>query len=147
MIIYKTGDLFVTDCDIIAHGVNCKGVMGSGVALTVKTKYPKAYHYYLDKHEEDGWKLGDVQFVKLNSGHSYIANCATQDAYLPRGVCHVNYDALRDCMRKVKDFAKLHNLTVAIPKIGAGLAGGDWKIIEEEINIVFDDYDIICYTL
>lgn len=84
MVRYVKGDLFTTDCDLIAHGCNCRGGYGSGVAYTMAKLYPKAKYYYLDKYEEDGWKLGDVQMVYQRDG-KYIANCATQDAYLPRG--------------------------------------------------------------
>lgn len=141
------GDLFDSGADIIAHGCNCRGGFGSGVAKIVATKYPKARHYYLDKYDEDGWKLGDVQFVKLNSGDFYIANCATQDDYLPRGVCHADYDAIRIAMMTVKEFAKDRGLSVALPKIGAGLAGGDWNTIETVLKEVFSDYDATVYYL
>ena len=38
--------VFNTDAIIIAHQVNCMGVMGSGVAKQVKEKYPSAFHDY-----------------------------------------------------------------------------------------------------
>ena len=146
MIIHVRGDLFKTDCDIIAHGVNCRGAFGSGVAARMAKVYPKARSQYFMKHESAGWTLGDVQFVPVYN-HSFVANCATQDGYMPRDVLHADYDALRTCMVKVKEFAKLGNWTVAAPRIGAGLAGGDWSIIEAIIADVFNDYDIKVYTL
>lgn len=146
MVKYIEGDLFETDCDLIAHGCNCRGGFGSGVAYTMAQTYPKARDYYLDKYEEDGWKLGDVQMVLQRDG-KYIANCATQDAYLPRGVQHASYDAILECMQKVKRFAQLKGLSIAMPKIGAGLAGGDWNIIETILETVFVDYDVTVYYL
>jgi len=146
MIKYVKGDLFDTDADIIAHGCNCQGVMGSGVALLVRNKYPKAYHRYQDKYDEDGWELGEVQFVLQHDG-KYIANCATQDKFLPRGYVHADYKAIKECLSKVKLFAKEKGLSISIPKIGAGLAGGDWVIIEGILNEVFFDYDITVYYI
>jgi O-acetyl-ADP-ribose deacetylase (regulator of RNase III) len=146
MIHYIQGDLFDTDAEVIAHGCNCKGGFGSGVAGIMARKYPKAKHYYLDKHDEEGWKLGDVQFVRQWNG-KYIANCATQDAYYPRDRVHADYNAIRASMEKVKEFAKSKNMKIAIPKIGAGLAGGDWNIIEKILNDVFSDYDVTVYYL
>lgn len=146
MINYIKGDLFDTDADIIAHGCNCRGGYGSGVAKTMADKYPKARHYYLDKHDDDGWELGDVQYVTQRDG-KIIANCATQDGYMPRNVCHADYGAIRKCMELVKDFAKGNGYKVAIPKIGAGLAGGDWTKIEKILNDVFSDYDVTVYYL
>ena len=146
MITYIKGDLFSTNADIIAHGCNCLGGYGSGVAYTMARNYPKAKSLYLEKYDEEGWNLGDVQMVLQRDG-KYIANCATQDSFLPRGICHADYEAIRLCMEKVKRFAKNKGLSIAIPKIGAGLAGGDWTIIEGILKGVFNDYDITVYYL
>lgn len=146
MITYIKGDLFDTKADLIAHGCNCKGGYGSGIAYTMAKTYPRAKLLYLEKYDEDGWDLGDVQMVLQRDG-KYIANCATQDSFLPRGQCHADYGAIRTCMEKVKRFAKSKNLTIAIPKIGAGLAGGDWDTIEGILKEIFTDYDITIYYL
>lgn len=146
MVKYVKGDLFDTDCDIIAHGCNCRGGYGSGVAYMMAMRYPKAREMYLEKFEDEGWKLGDVQFVRTHDG-KVIANCATQAAYLPRGKCHADYAAIHASMNAVRDFAKTNHKSVAIPKIGAGLAGGDWKVIEKILNRVFSDYDVTVYHL
>jgi O-acetyl-ADP-ribose deacetylase (regulator of RNase III) len=143
---YVTGDLFDTDRDIIAHGCNCKGVMGSGVARIVREKYPKAYSAYCEQHEQDGLWLGEIQTVLQYDG-KYIANCMTQNGFMPRTVCHADYKAIETCMWKLKKFAKEKGLSIAIPKIGAGLAGGDWNTIEGILNKVFSDYDITVYCL
>lgn len=147
MVYTVKGDVFSSGADIIGHGCNCKGGFGSGVALAVAKKYPKARYHYLDKFQIDGWRLGDVQFVKVCGAQQFIANCATQKAYLPRGMCHADYDAIRACMVKVRDFAKEKNLTIAIPKIGAGLAGGNWSIIKKILKEVFVDYDVTVFYL
>lgn len=146
MLKYVKGDLFDTDCDLIAHGCNCKGGFGSGIAYTMSQVYPKAKSLYHEKFEEEGWELGDVQFVLQNDG-KYIANCATQNAFLPRGEKHADYDAIRTCMEIVKGFAQGKGLSIAMPKIGAGLAGGDWNTIEGILKEVFSDYDVVVYYL
>lgn len=146
MINYVKGDLFDTGCDIIAHGCNCRGGYGSGVAYTMAMKYPKARELYLEKYDEEGWRLGDVQFVTVVGG-KIIANCATQKDFLPRGIRHANYSAIESVMKELKEYAQSRGLSVAIPKIGAGLAGGDWDVIEKIIETVFSDYDITVYYL
>jgi O-acetyl-ADP-ribose deacetylase (regulator of RNase III) len=146
MVKYVKGDLFETDRDIIAHGCNCRGGYGSGVAYTMAKTYPRAKLLYLEKYDEDGWDLGDVQMV-LQRDNKYVANCATQDQFMPRGVCHADYSSIRICMEKVKKFAKDKGLSVAMPKIGAGLAGGDWNLIEKILEEVFVDYEVTVYYL
>ncbi len=147
MVNYIKGDLFNAEADIIAHGCNCRGGFGAGVAGQIATKYPKAKHYYLDKFEEDGWYLGDIQFVRVWGKQEYIANCATQFNYLPRGIKHADYDAIRISMERLKEFAQSKCLSVAIPMIGAGLAGGDWNVIKKILEETFDNYDIAVYHL
>lgn len=148
MINYVQGDLFEAKEDMLAHGCNCRNGFGSGVAFHMAQKYPKAKASFHDKYDEDGWRLGDVQFVRLvGKDHQFIANCATQYAYLPRGVRHADYDAIRTAMTKVKEFAQAKSLSVAIPKIGAGLAGGDWETIEKILSEVFNDYDVTVYYI
>lgn len=146
MVRYIKGNLFDSRDDIIAHGVNCRGGFGSGVAYAVAQYYPKAKEFYLEKFEQEGWDLGDVQFVTVVGG-KVIANCATQDAYYPRNKCHADYPAIRKCMERVKEFAKSRGYSVSIPKIGAGLAGGDWNIIKSILDEVFSDYDVTVYVL
>lgn len=145
MVKYQQGDLFKAEEELLAHGVNCKGAFGSGVAAGMTINYPETRTQHFYKHKSEGWKLGDVQFV--SSKDKTIANCATQDNFLPRGVCHADYNAIKVCMTKVKEYAKLRNLRIAIPKIGAGLAGGDWELIELILNDVFLDYDCTVYYL
>lgn len=145
MIRYVYDDLFSTDCDIISHGCNCVGGYGSGVALAVATRYPKAKQYYLDKYTNEGWELGDVQYVKQWDGR-IIANCATQYNYLPRGECHFSYDAMKEVMNKLLILAK-EGFTIAMPKIGSHLAGGDWDKIEKIINDLSGDTEICVYVL
>lgn len=145
MISYKQGNLFSTDYDIIAHGVNCQGAFGSGVAGLIKKLYPEARVQYLNKFISEGWNTGDFQPVKI--GEKIIVNCATQKYYLPRGKDHVDYEGLELAMCVLKIFAQMGEYSVAMPKIGSGLAGGDWNKIEKIINEAFHDYPVTVYYL
>jgi O-acetyl-ADP-ribose deacetylase (regulator of RNase III) len=139
------GDLFKSGADILAHGTNCKNGFGSGVAGAMAELHPRVKAAYHAKFFKEGWTLGEVQFVF--SGSQTIANCATQYEYYPRNKRHVDYVALRACMEKVKLFAQTGDWTVAMPKIGAGLAGGDWDTIKQILDEVFTDYDVEVYYL
>jgi O-acetyl-ADP-ribose deacetylase (regulator of RNase III) len=149
MIRYVKGDVLETAADIVAHGCNCVGGFGAGVAGQIARKYPLAAHYYLDKFDNEGWHLGEVQFVPVEQSLLYtrwIANCATQKD-IGTDKVQADYYAIETCMRRVKEFAKSHDLTVAVPKIGAGLAGGDWDRIERILEEVFSDYNVVVYYL
>lgn len=146
MIEYVTGDLLKSDCDVIAHGVNCSGGFASGVAGQIAKVFPLAKDRYQRKYHDDGWFLGDVQFNTMPWSGVIIANCATQRDYGRDGKVYVDYDAIANVMRKLLTYSVTNDFSIAIPKIGAGLAGGDWEVIEQIINSVFDAREIYVYV-
>jgi O-acetyl-ADP-ribose deacetylase (regulator of RNase III) len=120
--------------------------MGSGVALALLKKWPQVREKYVEHHQKMGWRLGYVQFVSVGQNR-FVANCATQKTYLPRGRVHVDYEAVEQCMETLYRHCKKFNNTIAMPKIGSGLAGGDWKTIRKIIDKVFHDIDVYIYSI
>lgn len=141
MIYYKKGNLLECTETTIIHQVNCRGVMNSGVAKAIREAYPKVYTDYLEL-EASSTLLGCVQYVEVDN--KIIVNLFGQDNYRPRTVRHTSYDALEEGFRKIKRDLKGN---LAIPKIGCGLGGGDWRIVSAIIETVFDDRDVIVYEL
>ncbi|ESQ88967.1 hypothetical protein ABAC460_14395 [Asticcacaulis sp. AC460] len=47
-IIYKTGDLLEAPERVICHGCNAQGVMGSGIAVPIRNRYPMVFKAYRD---------------------------------------------------------------------------------------------------
>lgn len=125
MEIFK-GNIFDTKAQVIAHGVNCQGVFNAGLAKQIRLKYPAAFNAYRIKHVKENWLLGQIQVVQVEQAR-YIANMATQIEY-GTDKQQVNYYAVKTCLEKLFEFCSKKELTsVAIPKIGCGLGGGDWK--------------------
>jgi O-acetyl-ADP-ribose deacetylase (regulator of RNase III) len=141
---YRKGDLFSYVPGyrtILAHGVNCQGVMGSGVAKTFKQKYPEAFEDYLYffkkyKYENDVAPLGVSRLFYSCSNDLLLASMFTQEFYGNDGRQYVNYEAFFDSFRKVADYYE--DSTIIMPKIGAGLGGGDWGIIEGLMKIILE---------
>jgi O-acetyl-ADP-ribose deacetylase (regulator of RNase III) len=126
-ITYIKGDLFKTDEHVIVHGCNARGVMGSGVAAIVKEKYPEAYKRYRQFYEDFDLELGSI--IPVNSNGKLIINAITQDRY-GTAKRHADYQAISIAISKVDYLLKTSNIqSFAMPMIGAGLAGGDWKVI------------------
>lgn len=155
MITYIKGDLFAEKHPLIAHGCNCQGVMGSGVAKIVKEKFPQAYNSYRDFYEvyaDNSLKnqlLGKVQFS--HCGETIIANCFTQESYGKGiGIKFVSYDAVDKCMINIENFIEKSEKEisyVAMPKIGVGLGGGAWCVIEAIIISRLNNFDVKVYEL
>ncbi len=141
-ILLKKGNLFDTECDIIAHGVNCRGAFGSGVAGQIAKRWPRVREEYFNKTSSLGWSLGQVQWVyPIDEYHlPVVANMATQDGYGYDGKLYVDYSAVEKCLDEVIGTADLWDFSVALPRVGCGLAGGDWKIVFDILLKVYEKY-------
>jgi len=143
---YIKGDLFKTQYDIIIHGCNRQGVMGSGVAKIVKESWTNAYDAYISHHKEFDLKMGEVVWGYANK--RIIGNCITQDFYGRTGDHYVDYEAIKNVFKEVNSFClELKYLHVAMPMIGSGLGGGDWSIIEGLIEEEAIDFQPVVYQL
>jgi O-acetyl-ADP-ribose deacetylase (regulator of RNase III) len=123
--------------DVIIHGCNCQCAMGAGIAKTIREVFPEAYKADAATAKGSTAKLGSYSHaqVERNGVRLTVVNGYTQGHYRGRGVL-ADYDAIRGLMRRVKtDFA---NLRIGYPRIGAGLARGDWTTIARIITTELD---------
>lgn len=89
-----------------------------------------------DKYSnEKEFKLGNVQFVKATED-IWIANMIAQRDIKANkeGLPPIRYSCVSECLERVRQFAKKHNASIHMPRIGCGLAGGQWTEIEEIVN-------------
>lgn len=145
MITYKQGDLFkdMENWDVLVHGCNCLCNMGSGIAKQVKELFPEAYLADQQTIKGDVSKVG--RFTKAEVDGKVIINAYTQKKYLPRGIDHFEYFGFTQILRKLNFDYK--GKTIAMPLIGAGLAGGNWDKIEKIIKENTDKVNVIIYAL
>lgn len=136
MIRYVDGDLLKLadegNFDVIAHGCNCFCVMGSGIAPQIKAKYPEAYDADCATTAGDINKLGTITHT-LNTKPIVVNIYSQYDTKGRReGKMDLDYNALRSGIKAMKE--KFSGKRFGLPLIGAGLAGGDWTIIEKIIE-------------
>lgn len=129
------GDIFklMTAGDAMMHGCNSHGVMGSGIAATVRSLYPGAYNVYHNHYKLHGLKLGQVIPYFANDGR-IILNAITQKDFGGDGRRYVSYDAISKACQDIREgFGILLEPPAKLyaPLIGAGLAGGCWDVIRE----------------
>lgn len=130
----KWGDLLkeAHNYDAIVHGCNCFHTMGGGIAYGVAKMYPQASQEDKTTSYGDFNKLGTIQIVYATHDVT-IVNAYTQ--YEPGR--NVNYEAIAMCLVKVNHaFA---GKTIALPMIGAGIAGGDFLKIRRMIKRYLKD--------
>jgi O-acetyl-ADP-ribose deacetylase (regulator of RNase III) len=120
--------------DVIVHGCNCFHTMGAGIAGQIAKRYPNIYD--IDKKlTEYGSveKLGTLSYG-VPTGYTFVVvNAYTQ--FQPGQ--NVNYHAIYSAMEKVRDKYCGKELRIGIPKIGAGIAGGDWDLISKHLRGIF----------
>lgn len=138
---------------LIIQQVNCKGVMGAGLAKQIRNKWDIVYHDYI-KHIElyrnKNWGLlGSINSTTVEHGVT-VYNFFSQDTYGRIGR-HTNYKAFEDCLHKlIKRFENSKvdpkDFNVYFPYgIGCGLAGGDWNVISSLIEKYFPNAIIVKY--
>lgn len=141
---YVKGDLLQTKVKHLIHGCNSHGVMGAGIAKAIRDKYPDAYKDYKDIYNSYGLELGDI-IVSVQDDGKVIHNAITQKDYGRRDDrVYVSYWAIAEAFRKINQWGVKE---VALPKIGAGLANGDWNVISAIIENTLIDTKPYVYIL
>lgn len=125
--------------DVIVHGCNCFHTMGAGIAKEIATRYPLVLE--VDKkytQNGDKSKLGGYTYTGVTSpqgGYFIIINAYTQHRYgRPKNELEplLDYGAVKSVFKLLK--TEFGDKRIGYPKIGAGLAGGDWNIISTIIE-------------
>ncbi len=132
--------------DVIVHGCNCFCTMGSGIARTIRQVFPEAYAADLKTTKGAADKLGDFSFATVNrNGHEItIVNGYSQYNFEGPGVL-VDYPAVQKLFAKIK--TAFSGKRIAYPKIGAGLAGGNWLVLAAIIDreLAGEDHGVVIY--
>ncbi len=143
MIEYIKGNILNVTEGIIVQQVNCKGVMGAGLAKQIRDKWPSVYDRYLDRvyyspKNED--LLGITVWNKVDI-NLFVASIFGQYDY-GHGTKFTIYPALFKGLDYVFGMAEIDQIPVYIPKgLGCGLAGGNWDFVEayiQDLDLFFD---------
>lgn len=131
------------DVDVLVHCCNAQGVMGSGLAKTIKENYPAVFQRYRDLYLRKELALGSV--VGVRAGEGIIYNIIGQKFYGTDGR-YVNYGALGKCLQTVAELTP--DLVVGFPyKLASDRGGASWIIVREMIQFYFKDHQIKIYKL
>jgi len=144
------GNLLDSSAKYICHQVNCKGVMGSGVAKQIKAKWPSVFQKYKEKcdaHKNNAADLlGTAQGIRVND-NTIVVNIFGQATYGRDGRRYTDMAALHTAFKALASHSAPGD-TIAMPyRIGCGLGGGDWGEVMDLLTECFQDKHLTLYKL
>lgn len=121
----KIGNIFESSAKTLVNTVNCVGVMGKGIALEFKTRYPQMFKQYVTLCKEGQIRPGEPYYYSDLLGHSII-NFPTKDHW--RSSSKLSYiEQGLDWF--AQNYASLGINSVAFPPLGCGNGGLQWEIV------------------
>ena len=133
MIEYKTGDLLTEDAEAIVNTVNCVGVMGRGIALQFKKAFPDNFKAYAAACKREEVRPGRM-FVYAPgrlTGPRLIVNFPTKRHWRSKSRIEDIEAGLQDLVRVIRE-ERIRS--VALPPLGAGLGGLEWREVRARIE-------------
>lgn len=134
MIYYKIGNILESDADALVNTVNTQGVMGKGIALQFKNAFPLNFKIYKDVCKKGDFKIGDLLIVEdsgLISGKKIIINFPTKTSWRKPSEYSFIEKGLDELVKIIEEY-KIKS--IAIPPLGSGNGGLNWKTIKQTIE-------------
>ncbi|MGP4064626.1 type II toxin-antitoxin system antitoxin DNA ADP-ribosyl glycohydrolase DarG [Oceanobacillus sp. M65] len=149
MIIYEKGDLFkqIGHVEAVINTVNCVGVMGKGIALEFKKRYPENFQIYKEKCLSKELTIGKSFIYEIPNKEKtkYIVNFPTKKHW--RHPSKIEY--IEEGLDDLKSIIIEHNIeSIAMPALGCGNGNLDWvtvkPLIEKKLEPL-NDKKIVIY--
>lgn len=133
---FTKGNLLQADTEAIVNTVNCVGIMGRGIAAQFKREFPenfKAYEKACKRHEVVPGKMFIFE-TGLATGPRFIVNFPTKRHW--RGKSRI--EDIESGLTALVDEVNARGIkSIAVPPLGCGLGGLDWKDVRPLIEKAF----------
>jgi len=140
MIEFRTGDIVQADAEALVNTVNCVGIMGRGIALQFKNAFPDNFKAYEAACARDDVRPGRMFVFETGylTNPKYIVNFPTKRHW--RGNSRIE-DIEVGLRALVREIQKRGIRSIAIPQLGSGLGGLDWRVVRSRIEAALLDLD------
>lgn len=136
--IIKNGDIFDSKCQTITNAINTVGIMGAGIALAFKNRFPEMYSHYKTGCTKGLVKVGHPYIYK-ESPQRWILNFPTKDHYKDDSSKEFVTDGLKFIASKYKNSGIK---SLALPALGCGLGNLNPQWVYDEIHEILADVEI-----
>jgi O-acetyl-ADP-ribose deacetylase (regulator of RNase III) len=136
--IIPKGDILKSDAEALVNTVNCVGVMGRGIALQFKKKFPDNFAAYKRACDANELTLGNLLVFDTGKMFNprYVINFPTKNHWRANSRIEDIATGLQALVAAVKD-RKIKS--IAIPPLGCGLGGLDWADVRPLILQAFEE--------
>ena len=140
MIEFRTGDILQSDAEALVNTVNCVGIMGRGIALQFKTAFPENFKAYEAACAREEVRPGRMFVFATGylSNPKYIINFPTKRHW--RGKSRIE-DIEARLRALVEEIRHRGIRSIAMPPLGSGLGGLDWRVIRPRIEAALRPLD------
>lgn len=156
MINYCVGDATIPHCldkKVIAHICNDHGSWGAGFVLAVSRRWKQPEEQYRLWRSTglcggQKFKLGNIQVVQVDH-ETAVANMIAQHGFGEDGKPPIRLGSLETCLEKLRVTIRDPEVTIHMPRIGCGLAGGHWEQIGPIVQRTLCDhgFNVFVYDL
>lgn len=132
---YITGNMLEADTEALVNTVNTVGVMGKGIALQFKERFPRNFKVYANACKKSEMQVGKMLVVKENTlnGEKIIINFPTKTEWFKKSQYSYIEDGLKDLAMVIEEY---NIKSIAIPPLGCGNGGLKW----EKVKPMMDKY-------
>jgi O-acetyl-ADP-ribose deacetylase (regulator of RNase III) len=124
MISYIAGDLFESRAQVLTNTVNCVGVMGKGLALEFKKRYPALFRDYAERCARGEMKIGEPWLWE--GAEVQILNFPTKRHWRAPSLIEDIDEGLKWLAARYGDVGIS---TIAMPALGCGNGGLPWNMV------------------
>lgn len=136
MIEFKTGDIFESTAHALVNPVNCEGVMGNGLALSFKNRFPGLFEAYKNDLFMSTLGIGEPMIWK---GPRWVVNFATKESWRkPSKMEYIEW-GLKSLRERLADWGVT---SIALPRLGCGLGGLAWADVKPLVEKYLGDLTI-----
>ncbi|HYX10244.1 MAG TPA: macro domain-containing protein, partial [Bacteroidales bacterium] len=132
---YIKGNLLNADTDALVNTVNTVGIMGKGIALQFKERFPNNFNAYKKECLKGNVQIGKMFVFKENTieGVKIIINFPTKKKWYHKSSYKYIEEGLQDLVEVIEDY----NIeSIAIPPLGCGNGGLKW----EKVRSILEKY-------
>lgn len=134
LLVWTSGDILAADCDALVNPVNCRGVMGAGLARAIAARWPEIIQPYREAVDTGKLRPGTLHAAWLDSVDRprVIVNLPTKDDWRAPSTM----DLVRASLTALVKFLEDHRgiFTIAVPALGCGLGGLSWADVRASIE-------------